>query len=268
LFSECHKSITHCKGINEVNLRSHGVTGYQNGNNSVLSNEMIRFKGGGVLAELRKFLGENNNILEYSMKDLLYNLPYIHRAYCLTNQSTLNKELFIPISNPHFIKKYKSREAWLQFELEEKYNNQHTFNKLPSKFVKDNWVKDKCVIRCKDRFRWGTHDSEATNVQRLVNYHRKIRKYFYYIFSSDDLWYIKRNSTDDSLSMSSLTLTFAAMHRLSEISRYQPMLLDTHLNSQNSWLVTEFIEKSLKQFIDEVSSEIAGENFRVTGFRS
>ena len=262
------KSLLIAKGIKEENLRSHGVTGYQNGSNVVLSNEIIKFKGGGVLAELRKYLGENNSILEYSLKDIFYNLPYIHRSFCLTYQASLNKELFIPISNPHYIKKYGTREAWLQFELEEKYDNQHTLKKLPNKFIKDVVIKDKCVIRCKDRFQWGTHDTKSTNIQHLINYHRKIRKYFFYIFSNNDLWYIKRNDTEGSINMCSLTLTFAAMHRLSEISRYQPMLLDAYLNSQNSWLVTEFIEKSLKQFIDEISSEISGDNFRMTGFRS
>jgi hypothetical protein len=267
-FLNATKALLVLKGVPENLLRSHGVSGYQNGNNIVLANEIVKFKGGGVLAELRKYLGEANAICEYTLKDIFYNLPYIHRAFCLTYQSSLNKELFIPISNPHFVKKYCSRETWLQFELENKCDNQHIFNKFPPKFCKDNGVHDKCIIRYKDRFKWGTHDTDSLNIQRLIKYHQKIRKHFSYIYSNNELWYLKRSSTEGFIDLSSMTLTFAAMHRLSEISRYQPKLLETHLNSQYSWLINEFIEKSLPQFIDEISSEISGEYFRMTGFRS
>lgn len=198
----------------------------------------------------------------------MYNVPFIHRAYCLTNQASLNKELFIPIMNPQFIKKYGSRESWIQFELEDKYNKKHTFNKLPHKFKKYLGVTDKCIIRYNDKFEWGTHDTPSENLRRLKLYHKKVRRYFYHIYNNGELWYIKRNSIDDSLNMSTLSLTFAIMHRLSEIARYQPRLLESHLFSQSSWLETEFIEKSLTQFVDEISSEICGENFKLTGFRS
>ena len=58
------------------------------------------------------------------------------------------------------------------------------------------------------------------------------------------------------------------MHRLSELARYEPSTLQTHLEKEASWLISEFIEKSLIQFIDEISCEITGREFRTTGFRS
>lgn len=57
------------------------------------------------------------------------------------------------------------------------------------------------------------------------------------------------------------------MHRLSELSRYEPQTLNKHLNKDASWLLTEFITKSMYQFIDQISSEITGNDFRLTGFR-
>lgn len=52
------------------------------------------------------------------------------------------------------------------------------------------------------------------------------------------------------------------------MSRYDPNRLDAHLASQHGWLLSEFINKSLYQFIDMISSEISGDDFRATGFRN
>lgn len=49
---------------------------------------------------------------------------------------------------------------------------------------------------------------------------------------------------------------FAAMHRLSEMSRYDPNTLDKHLAGKAGWLLTEFITKSIYQFIDMISSDV------------
>ncbi|WP_299143409.1 YaaC family protein [uncultured Vibrio sp.] len=64
------------------------------------------------------------------------------------------------------------------------------------------------------------------------------------------------------------SLTIGAMHRLSELSRYNPQNLHKHLTKDASWLLSEFINKSIYQFIDQISSEITGNDFRVTGFRA
>ena len=60
----------------------------------------------------------------------------------------------------------------------------------------------------------------------------------------------------------------AAMHRLREISRYEPQTLKKHLEKEQSWLLREFINKSILQFVDNISYEITGVDFRQTGFRN
>jgi len=40
---------------------------------------------------------------------------------------------------------------------------------------------------------------------------------------------------------SSLTITFAAIHRLSELTRYSPELLAKYLDGRYNWLLSEFI---------------------------
>lgn len=49
--------------------------------------------------------------------------------------------------------------------------------------------------------------------------------------------------------------------------RYEQQALVKHLEKNHSWLLTEFINKSARQFINKISSEITGNDFRETGFR-
>lgn len=58
------------------------------------------------------------------------------------------------------------------------------------------------------------------------------------------------------------------MHRLSEMCRYDPKTLEKHLENSYGWLLSEFITKSMYQFINMISSEITEDDFRITGFRT
>ena len=70
--------------------------------------------------------------------------------------------------------------------------------------------------------------------------------------------YIKRNS---------LTLIFAVMHWMSELVRYNPQKFEKYMESKQNWLLHEFIEKALYQFIDEISCEITHQEIMSTGYR-
>ena len=200
---------------------------------------------------------------EYSLKSLLYNLPYIHRAYCLTFKS--DKELFIPVFNPRFVQKYGSSKSWLCMEVKDKrYANHHTIKKLPNIFEKDEGISDGYIIREKGRFDWNKND-----LSKFLRYHSKVRKYIFYIQSPQRLWYLKRSGNIQTLiDRSSLTITFAAMHKLSELARYSPMLLTKHFESKHNWLLSEFISTAPYQFIDEISSELTGQEFMPPGVKS
>jgi len=58
------------------------------------------------------------------------------------------------------------------------------------------------------------------------------------------------------------------MHRLSEICRYQPLLLESLPAGQKNWLLSEFIEMSAIQFIDEIASEMTGYQVLVPNVRA
>lgn len=52
--------------------------------------------------------------------------------------------------------------------------------------------------------------------------------------------------------------SMAVMHRLSEIARYKPEQLDRLMNGNENWLLHEYMQAALDQFVDEMASEITG----------
>jgi len=243
----------------------HGVSGYNRGNKKSLTNEIVKFQTCGVLPALIGYLGENQSFKQYTLKNLLYNLPYVHRAYDLTFKSS--RELFIPVVSPRYVKKSDSDEAWFCAKLDKRYTNQHTINKLPDGFELDKGRPEEFIIRSKKRFDW-KKGQQDNNLKKLSNYHQKIRKNLFYIYGATKLWYIKRkNGIDGYIEHTNLPLIFAAMHRLSELARYSPNILARHFDSNYNWLLSEFILNSLNQFIDEISSEITGHEFMMPGIR-
>jgi len=263
-FLNCVKTLLIVKNIGFI--EQHGVSGYTIQNTFSLSGEMVKFKGAGILASLCTYLDEYpSQVAEYSLRSIFYNLPYIHRAYTLTFISAA--ELFIPISNALFMFDRVRKESWLVADIDKRYQNQHTINKLPNGYKQDTLNPNEWKIRRNKKFKWDLKkDGETVAMNNLKDYHRKVRKDFYYISGRTRLWYIKRKSNAQSIiQRSTLTLTFAAMHRLSELSRYQPLRLSKHLNNQYNWLLSEFIRFAPYQFIDEISSEITGLEFMIPG---
>ncbi|MGG5826053.1 YaaC family protein [Aeromonas salmonicida] len=253
---------------------SHGVSGKRNVGHINIINEIIKFQPSGVVSALSQYLGENIPAggEEYTLKEVLYNIPYIHRAFKLTYNNNNMAELFIPITDPIFVHDKLRRKAWLQINLEPEHSNRKTLGRLIG-YSLDNLYDNTVAytLRRNKSFDWDAPRNKPTaqSLDNLKLYHKKIRKELRYIYSPNDLWYVKRKDlTNNIINKSSLTLTIGAMHRLSELSRYEPQTLSKHLSKDASWLISEFINKSIYQFIDQISSEITGNNFRVTGFRA
>jgi len=237
----------------------HGVGGRSVGHVKSLDNEIVDFQGGGVLPALCKYLEEPDNAGKHcSLKDIFWQLPFIHRAYCLSYRSAT--ELFIPITNQCFMRRDGSKEAWFQAELDKRYVNSHTKRVIQPGFeLFEN--EGKYEIRRKRRFKWSGHDIE-NSIDQFSRYHKQIRRRIIPIYSSENRWYLKKSVTDhDKLNNSQLVLIFAAMHRLSELSRYDPIAFSGHFNVNHNWLLTEFIKASLGQFVYGMASEITGLEF-------
>ncbi|MBS4040983.1 MAG: hypothetical protein KGZ81_10350 [Flavobacteriales bacterium] len=246
----------------------HGVTGNTTGTKAALVNELVIFKGAGILPALCTYLNEPSLSETFTLRDIFYNLPFIHRAYNLTFEN--QPELYIPIVNPHFVKQTTNPKSWVCAEIiDKKYQNQNTINKLPAGYERDMGFPDKWIIRRTNRFNWNSGvANKAANFTRLKNYHQATRKQIQYIYGNNKLWYIKRGGVPNIIDRNSLTLTFAAMHKLSELARYRPTSLARHFESQHNWLLSEFIDIALYQYIDGISSEITGKEFMIPGRRN
>ncbi|HBJ01837.1 MAG TPA: hypothetical protein DDY89_15425 [Lysinibacillus sp.] len=241
----------------------HGVSGKKQNNRKSLASEIVTLKINGILPALSKCMGDTplNSRVEHSLKELLRNLVYIHRSYCLTYTSESSKELFIPVEDSFFVKEDNSNECWFSAEIDEKYATKYTIDKIKRNFKIDDNFPDNYVVRFKTHVDWkGNKTLENPN---FLTYYKEIRRNVQYIAGSSNRWYIKRSDIDESLPYNSLSITFAAMHRLSELSRYEPITLSEHLNSKQNWLLSEFISSAPYQFIHEIASEITGDEFLI-----
>lgn len=246
----------------------HGLSGRSIGNKTSLANEITKIKGKGIFVSLTKYFGAHLSGKEVSMKDVLYNIPFVHRAYTVTYRGS--QELFVPITNPHFVMQGKGNEAWLCAEITvDKFCKNNIIDKQRGWEI-DKSQNPKFVIRRKRRFRWDTSrgSKKADRIRALTRYHQKIRRDIKYIHGAQRLWYYKRNDRDAHiLSWPTPSLIFIAMHRLSELTRYDPKRLKSHFECQHNWLLSEFINQATDNFIDQISSDITGHELMVSGYR-
>jgi hypothetical protein len=203
---------------------------------------------------------------QYTLKDIFGNLPFMHRAFKLTYED--KNELFLPVKKSRFVYKTDSTEAWFVAELDKRYapNDENELkNILPSGYEIDDEGKqdqnqDSYLIRMKKRFKWNNDGCVP------INYHRKVRKNIIPIFGSPNSWYMKKKSDDLNgdckvIDKPQLPLLFSVMHRLSELSRYDPISLSLHFDEDHNWLLTEFLQVAPAQFIKNIACEITGKEF-------
>lgn len=239
---------------------NHGLSGKSIGKKTSLENEIVNFKGAGILPALCNLLGEVLSNKEYNLKDILWRMPFIHRSFCLTYTSAT--ELFIPILKPCFIKKEGATESWFFANIDKRYINAHIEDAVAPGFEIYNNPETKMYeLRKEKRFIWSSRKLEES-ICNLTKYHTTLRKRVVPIFASENRWYfIKNVSGYNDIQHSQLVLIFAAMHRLSELSRYDPIVFSNHFNVNHNWLLSEFITNAPNQFVYGIASEITGLEF-------
>lgn len=248
----------------------HGVAGaFDPLSKRALSNERIAFKGGGILPALCQYLEEEEVDDVHTLTAILSNLPFIHRAYRYTFRS--HPELFIPLRGLVY-RKGRDDYVWITAKIEGRFADGRSLSTLPDQFEVDKGYANECVIRTRRRVKWygrpASKEEKNRAASRLATYHRKLRQHLVYISASPDLWYVKRRIAGSTyLRRYSLTLIMAAMHRLSELARYDPQGLMTYLEGKENWLLTEFIELAPMQFIDELVCEMTSLEFGIPGIR-
>lgn len=255
----------------DVNNISHGITQNRHSNeksNSLDKAEVI-FLGAGALTELSRYLEEDVTKQTYIIKDLLYNIPCIHRAFSITYSGS--PELFVPIHNIGFVREDTTSRAWIQFAVDDRYANIQALRYLPSgyKHTMVEGSNEYFIRKENSRFKWDIHADMTERLSNLSAYHKKVRKDLHYIRSDSRLWYIKKDIPTNShiIKRNSLTLIFAVMHWMSELVRYNPEKFEKYMRSKQNWLLHEFIETALYQFIDEISCEITHQDIMASGYR-
>jgi len=253
---------------------SHGVTtdrNYQDYNTLTnLKKTYSKILGRGVLYELSMYMQEDLSIRQHYIYDLMYNLPCIHRAFSITyNDCT---ELFIPIKNVKYVYNTnlsQPQNAWVEFAIEDRYLNGHVTCNIPHNLYRKATYNEgvKNLYCTKKRFKWQPRNN--LSMQNLNAYHDKLRCNFYCINGEQRLWYIKKHLPNNHhiINKSSLTLIFAIMHWMSELVRYNPAVFATLLTKKANWIIHEFADVALQQFIDEISCEITGTDIMCTGHR-
>lgn len=237
----------------------HGASGKITTKKATLSGELVKLGTKGVAPALARLLQDKDVRSQYTMKQILYNLPFIHRAYTLTFPKQC--EIFVPLREYHYVRKVGSTESWILLSLDLKSEPEEILPFLPAGFERDAGWPDHCLVRTKHRFKWldGSENLDM-NLLRMSNFNRRIRSNIQYIRGQPPTWYLKtRRSTPDIISRSSLTLMLIGMHRFSELARYNPLRLKLLLDSQQNWLISEFIGSAPLQFLDEIATEITGQ---------
>lgn len=239
----------------------HGVSGHSAGAKTALSNEYVKFKFSGVLSDLSRYFEEPvSGSDECTLLDLLYKPPHIHRAYCMTIPSRSKKELFIPLTECGFYRIDGTGECFFRGILTPGWSVNRTKNKLPPGFELDSTVgAGALAVRRKKRFKW-KEKIESVKISNLSKYHQKLRRNIFQIFDAQDKWHLKRDAesgiSDGLIDKNPCVVAFAAMHRLSELSRYDPDKLSRHFNNRYGWLLSEFLTRTLDQVLDDLASEI------------
>lgn len=246
-------------------VRAHNMRGPSS--KIALSNEGVRVLQRGIAPALSQYLGEAEVNTNHSLEELLFNIPCIHRTFCLTYKN--QKDLFIPLTNCQIQFDSISGHAYFSAKLSKDFDGPAYMRRLPPSLISDVAINDGRAIRsvASTAVSGPVADSPAdvTAVSALLGL---IRPDISYIAGSQTLWYAKATVPGPTrLKRFPLTCTLLAMHRLSEICRYRPMELASFLTGQKNWLLTEFIRMSPPQFLDELAAELTGQQFMVPNVR-
>lgn len=268
-FLNAAKALLTVKGVKFS--ERHGVSGnFDPTAKRALSNEVVKIQSAGIMTALSTYLQEPETSPTHSLTDMLANLPFIHRSFRHTFKS--QKEMFIPLRNVVYRKHPTDEYVWFTAEITGRFADKRSLKTIPSRFEVDTGYKDKCIIRTKKRVKWfhrGANQQDKDRaIKRLNNLHGSVRLDLSFISAPVDLWYLRRNVAGNIvIRRYGMTMIMAIMHRLSELSRYDPKGLSSYLDGQANWLLTEFIQLAPSQFIDELICEMTSLEFRLPGVR-
>ena len=229
----------------------------------VLSNEGIKIQPKGIVPVLASYFGEAELAKVHSLEDVLYNLVFVHRTYCLSYPN--KNERFLPLKNPVFVRDSDTNEVWFTADAVDDADWKFFRKHLPTE-VTDASI-GAATINSVTKIIWASLDkpSEA-ELDELRRLNEKLRRVVHYINGAHTLWYLKATGACE-IDRRPITLMLAAMHRLSEICRYKPSELRSFLDGQKNWLLSEFVAMAPAQFLDEIACEMTGHQIMIPNVR-
>lgn len=281
-----------CLNKKDVKSKKHGVYWKKDPSQTGLQMYEIEFLDEDTIhRQLREHVGDGMAKEKYDAKKLFYNLVCVHRAYTFTYKN--EESLFLPVDKLKLYRKNgKHQSITITMDLVLNHDLKSCVKSIPSSIFQlttrstDDWKKiekmsesdqidwaienKKFFIRDRRTTEWDDSWTDEDKIKKLQAYHVKIRPLFQYISADSPIWYLKKEnpSNPDIINRSSMTITFALFHWLSELVRYNPEEFSNLVNkSECSWLITEFIEVGFNQFIDEIAAEITGLNIMRSGVR-
>jgi YaaC-like Protein len=266
-FMNAVKALLTAKGISFNEM--HGVSVYPKivpGVRRTFAGEGIKIHPQGVLPSLSAYYGEAEASRTHTLQELFFNMVFVHRTYCLTYSS--QKEMFLPLAKCGFVYDTMTKDVFFKADIVENIPFNPAVKKLPPTFSVAPMVGPK-AIRSIATLAWRKPGRPTpANIQQLIGFNKTLRQELHYINGAQTLWYLKTPVAGPAgLRRQLPTLILGAMHRLSEICRYQPLQLEAFLAGQKNWLLSEFIQMSAVQFIDEIASEMTGYQFLVPNVR-
>lgn len=267
-FMNATKALLSAKGVTfdeHHGIRAHNMRGASS--KIALSNEGVRIMQKGIASALSQYLGELETSPTHSLEEIFFNLPCIHRTFCLSYAN--QRDLFVPLTDCEIKFDASTGSAYFSALLSKDFTGPVHMRRLPPSLIADPIVKDGRTIRSvATAIVTGGDARSATDKAAIAGLLRGLRPDINYLAGAQTLWYAKCVVPGPSrLRRSPLTLTLLAMHRLSEICRYRPIELASFLNGQKNWLLTEFIRMSPAQFLDELAAELTGQQFMIPNMR-
>jgi YaaC-like protein len=269
-FMNATKALLSAKGVAFVEhhgARAHDMRGPSK--KIALSNEGVRIlTNRGIAPSLSTYLGETETTNTHSLEDLLFNIPCVHRTFCLTYKN--QRDLFIPLTECQIAYDATAHKAYFVAKLSKDFSGRRFLGLLPSTLCEDPLASDQRSIRSTASAsvtkRVVTSPADTKAIATLLT---SLRADIHYIAGAETLWYAKGNVGGPArLKRSPLTCTLLAMHRISELCRYRPVQLASFLSGQKNWLLTEFVRMSPPQFLDEIAAELTGQQFMIPNVRS
>ena len=139
------------------------------------------------------------------------------------------------LRNPRVVRSKTTDEAWFCAELEGRYATLKTLERLPSYFERDTDEEGRFVDPLQEALQLGSAPKDCQFGENTNICHSALRKDVQYIHSPQRLWYLKRNDkVNGHIARSTMTLSFAAMHKLSELARYSPQALAKHFDGDTT----------------------------------